>query len=335
MVAIFTLSFTVMMLLAGLALDATHALSQRRSAQNAADFAAMAGTRVVARKMSGDAAGTNVSVRAAIDSALAANGAPAPLYSATTGPRWVGADGALLSHVGADTTIPAAASGVAVSATLSWTPFVLGIVGVSNWSATATATARVTIGNAAGVPAFVFPGAIWKPVLDTFTLCPPTKTAQECGPDSVTGNLDGDADKDSNPGGGDGWLAFGCTGQAGQDGHCGNDLPYLQAMLDAPGDSHGCCTGVPPGGYIDVRSLTGNKTSGDGRYWVDNKITVLLAVYQTFTGNGSNGIYRIIGFAGFELTQVSGAKNIYGVLRTPMTTTTAEGVPTYVVQLVR
>src|SRR4051794_18123241 len=135
MMPLFALSFTVLLLFAGLAVDATYALSQRRTAQNAADFAALAGTRIVAKQMSGDASGTDANVVSAINAALSANRAQAVTYGGAKSPRYIASDGTTLGYVGTG-TIPSspAAAGVVVIATLSWTPFLLGTIGVTNWT---------------------------------------------------------------------------------------------------------------------------------------------------------------------------------------------------------
>src|SRR5262249_46385353 len=74
---LFTFSIVAMLLLVGLVGDGGYAFSQRRLGQNAADFAAMAGTRIVGEHLTGNpaGAGTGTNVEAAIRSVLAANGA--------------------------------------------------------------------------------------------------------------------------------------------------------------------------------------------------------------------------------------------------------------------
>ncbi len=74
---LFTLALTALVLGAAVVVDGGFAFAQRRAAQNAADFAAMAGTRVVGVAKTGRpaGAGTALNVKNAIDAALTANDA--------------------------------------------------------------------------------------------------------------------------------------------------------------------------------------------------------------------------------------------------------------------
>ncbi len=50
MIVLFALSLIAIVLVVGLVVDGGFAFAQRRTAQNAADFAAIAGTRIVAER---------------------------------------------------------------------------------------------------------------------------------------------------------------------------------------------------------------------------------------------------------------------------------------------
>ena len=50
-------------------------------------------------------------------------------------------------------------------------------------------------------------------------------------------------------------------------------------------------------------------------------------VWDTAGGNGSNGYYHIVGFAGFELTNCNGGKDIEGVWRTGIFTSPTASPP--------
>ena len=142
MIVLFALASTAMILVAGLVIDGGYALAQRRSSQNTADLAALAGARVLASLVSGDAAnGTDANVVTSIDRTLAVNGALPMAYGAPNGPRYVAMDGTLLAYVGTG-SIPGSAVGVQVGTSRTWRPFFLGLIGVNTWSAGATATAR-------------------------------------------------------------------------------------------------------------------------------------------------------------------------------------------------
>ena len=74
-VLLFALVLSVIVMGVGLVVDGGNALVQRRGAQNASDFAALGGARVIAEWIDGDLVnGTDNNVRIAINNAVAANG---------------------------------------------------------------------------------------------------------------------------------------------------------------------------------------------------------------------------------------------------------------------
>ena len=74
---LFALALVALVLGAAVVVDGGYGYAQRRLTQNAADFAAMAGTRIVGQKLTGRpvGAGTASNVRGAIEAMLAANNA--------------------------------------------------------------------------------------------------------------------------------------------------------------------------------------------------------------------------------------------------------------------
>ena len=100
--ALFALALTALVLGVAVVVDGGFAFAQRRVAQNAADFAAMAGTRIVGRKLTGRPRwrGTAANVEDAIDSVLAAN--DAQLVSA----QYVDDEGDALGNVVGAGSIP-------------------------------------------------------------------------------------------------------------------------------------------------------------------------------------------------------------------------------------
>jgi Putative Flp pilus-assembly TadE/G-like len=299
---LFAASLIVLLLMTGLVIDSGYAFAQRRSAQNAADFAAIAGSRIVGESFTGKpaAAGTGENVLKAIQSVLAAN--RGELVSA----QYINAAGAPAGTVGTG-SIPPSAAGVVVNAKTAWRPFFLGIMGVSSWSAGADATA-LTKGTAAGG---VLPIGIQDHAFDAFPLC---DLAQGCDPQKLTpGTLNGP--------GNFGWLAFGAgtkfcenygLGQLVEG--CEVNQGFLQNEITPPGNSHGCCTTVKNDPNPLIGGLTGNEW-GDLSYYIENRVPIWVPIWDTSGDNGRNFYYHIVGFGAVLLTgqDVQHGKWITGV----------------------
>jgi hypothetical protein len=287
---IFAAALTGLLLMTGLVIDAGYAFSQRRSAQNAADFAAVAGSRIVGEFFTGKpaGAGTGANVLAAVQSVLAAN--DAELVSA----QYINGSGALAGTV-ASGPIPPSAAGVVVNATTAWRPFFLGIIGVDSWSAGAQATA-MTKGTASGrilpigIEVHTYEGLAKCTVGTPCDLTPGTRIQP-----GQFGWLSFGADPkkcDDAPGYGLGMLPEGCE----------NNQGFLQNEIDPAGSSHGCCTSASPASTTDyIKGLTGNEW-GDLSYYIDNKIPVWVPIWDETDGPGSNAYYHIVGFAPILLT---------------------------------
>jgi hypothetical protein len=335
--ALFALTLTVLILGVGLVVDGGNALVQRRASQNAADFAALAGARIIAEKVGGDlVTGTDANVQLAITNAIQTNGGATVTFGSPSGPRYIDDNGALLGFVGANPAIPATAAGVKLSSTRSWRPYFLGIIGISNWSASADATA--TGGFCVGCtpePGTLFPAGISLAFFQTYPDCAglvSNDPASPCYPQNLTpGNL--------NVPGGFGWLSYGCDGYGlGQVapaniGGCGNNSPFLQDEMGPPSKSYGCCTAVGVSGLDQIGSVPGNKVDEDCSYYINTGSTVTVPIWDTAGDTGSNAWYHIVGFAGFQITGCSGGKNLEGVWRRAFfpgptsTTAPAPGVP--------
>ncbi len=157
---LFALASTAIILLAGLTIDGGYAFAQRRGSQNASDFAALAGARVVAEWVDGNTTdGTDANVRDAISNSIQANGASAITFGSPNGPVYISKNGTPNGFVGAIVSgkIPTGTVGVKVSSSKSWQPFFLGVIGVSNWTASSTATAKGGY-SIAGPPGRHLPG---------------------------------------------------------------------------------------------------------------------------------------------------------------------------------
>ncbi len=354
-IVLFAGALTAIVLGVGLVVDGGYALSQRRDAQNSADFAAMAGARVIAEWVTGDMAnGTDANVKAAITTAISANGATPLTFGVPGGPQYVDSNGSIVPSAGSaasyvgNGTIPTGTAGVKVGASLGWRPFFLGIIGVNHWTASASATAKG--GYAAGAPGGnLFPAGIAQAFFQTYPFCSgpvSSDPTSPCYPQHLTpGNL--------NVPGGFGWLKFGCDGYGlGQSSNyygsseptgCADNSPFLIKEIGPPSLTYGCCTQVGlPGSLDQIGSLPGNKVdvSTSCNYYINNNVVVTVPVWDTAGGTGSNAWYHIIGYAGFQLTGCDGGKDIEGVWRKefflgPTSTTAGSSFTSPGIQLVR
>lgn len=151
LLTVFVLSMLSLLLVVGLAVDGGYAWVKRRQAQNAADFAALAGARIIRLGKDNPALNNSHVADAIIRAAAANDGATVAGFGTAAGPYYTDGTGTSLSAVGpvANTSaIPSAATGVSVpNATVSWHPFVVGIIGINSWTAAANATARFAMGS--------------------------------------------------------------------------------------------------------------------------------------------------------------------------------------------
>ncbi len=319
---LFVLSLVSMVLMVGVVIDGGYGLAQRRAAQNASDFAALSGARVVAEWIAGNTVdGRDANVRAAISASIHANGGAPLTFGSPNGPQYVGSNGNATGWVGSG-VIPAGTVGVTLNTERTWRPFFLSIAGINSWSASATATARG--GYASGPPSGgVFPAGIAENFFVGRSTCSGPVSSDPSSPCYVQHLTPGVL----NVPGGFGWLKFGCPGYGlGQNSDgCGNSAGFLNGEI--AGNTYGCCTQVKlPGSADKIGSFPGNKAEAECSS-VYGKL-VSIAVWDYADGTGSNAYYHIIGFTGFQVTGCPGAKNLDGVWRQPMTlgpTTTTPG----------
>jgi hypothetical protein len=295
---LFALALSALVLGTAVVVDGGYAFAQRRATQNAADFAALAGTRIVGMAKIGQAAGTAANVRDAIDATLEAN--DAHLVSA----QYVDGDGYVLDDVDAVASIPSRAFGVVVDARTDWHPFLLGVIGVTDWAASARATAK-TPGESLG--GGVLPVGIHEDRYEALSACS-LVDINSCINRLTSGQL-------YIPGG-FGWLSFGLQPgkqQCGWDDSlqmtesgCEQNRPALQRMIDQT-EVHGCCGPVDEAGSADkIGSFTGN-TWGDLSYYIDGgengtPIPVWVPIWTGAGAQGANGFYDIVGFGAIIFT---------------------------------
>lgn len=348
---LFALSLVVMLLVVGLVVDGGFALSQRRIAQNAADFAAIAGTRIVSEALLGDTAnGNDANARGAIDSVVAANHAQPVTYGAPNGPSYVGRTGSVVGYVGSG-SIPAGAEGVVVRAQTTWSPFFLGVIGIKDWTAGATATAVSPGQNLAGgvVPFTMSEATVLGP--GAYPVCPKGKNPGDPGCAVQNFSCDAGGGKCNGhltaPGGFD-WLKFGCypdtvsgklygLGQvpSASNGGCQNNTPFMIGTPPSPGGQWGALPGIPPQTYGCCTSISGSTAAGYGNYigsytgnvsaiddtaagvsyYETTGVYAFVPVYDSWGGTGSNAWYHIVGYTSVQLVHVNGGKTITGVIR--------------------
>lgn len=300
--ALFALALTAIVLASAVVVDGGYAFAQRRKAQNAADFAAMAGTRIIGASLAQrpPGVGTAANVRAAINDTIAAN--DGQLISA----RYVDHTGADLGDIVTATSIPHDAFGVVVEARTNWEPFLLGVIGVTDWVAGAQATAMTTGESKGGA---VLPVGLQDVTYNNLADCD-ADVLGSCFQALTPGDLIGP--------GNFGWLSFGLQGNGGKcdwtysldmraDGGCQNNQPYLQSQIWPEPDDHGCCgpVGAPgPNGETNenkIGALTGNEW-GDLSHYIEEKIPVWVPIYSSLDGTGSKAYYNIVGFGAIVFT---------------------------------
>jgi hypothetical protein len=295
---LFTLALAALVLGAAVVVDGGYAFAQRRETQNAADFAAMAGTRIVGMARTGQpvGAGTATNVRSAITETLAAN--DAELVTA----QYVDDRGGALGDVFAMGSIPGNAFGTVVEARSDWRPFLLGVIGVTDWAASAQATA-LTRGRSIG--GGVMPVGINAERFDEISTCQ-AGNVTDC--TSLTPGTIIDP-------GQFGWMKFGLGQKCDwgpslgmRDGGCRNDQQFLEELIGdefTPADSYGCCTAVGVSGPDLIGGLPGNKTDGRNlNFYIENEIPVWVPIYDKTTNEqGAHADYHIIGFGAIVFTE--------------------------------
>lgn len=337
-VVVFALSLIVVILAVALVIDGGNAWAQRRVAQNAADFAALAGTKVVAANA--DTSQTNATVQSVVESALSSNGLATTVLGTDYTASYVSALGTLVAGYGAAGTIPAGVVGVQVTPTKAFRTYFLGVVGVTSFNASATATAKYGPfeGPVGGPGGNLVPIAVNLGTITGATECPLGAAAGSATPGCTPVALTEGA---TVAPGQFQWMSWNGTG----------NTPYLCSILGPPANSPSYT--VPANGFIVISGNTGVSNSSCVRGqaaplegingWVSLNTTVLVPIISpgpppggqscvqapqncfangtpypvTVQGNGSNATYNVIGFAGFQLTGCSNpcVKNLQGVFR--------------------
>lgn len=327
----------------GLVIDGSHAWSQRRGVQNAADLASLAGARVVGMHNFDPTGtvGTDADVKGVIEDVLADNGmSTTPCDAVVTqdcyAAQYVDDQGEPIfpaKFVGGG-TIPSDAAGVRVEPTTQMDTFFMQIVGFEELTARAPATSRAS--GYAGT--FGGPGGNLLPIAVTLDeqywndhYCGPQYTAAECTPVELNEAAEGEG-HNGLPG------QFNWMSWSGEQ-----NSTYSRHIIGPPANSP--VYQVPRNNHMKFSGNTGvsNTLKSNIDQWVDEQRTIIVPItspgppdpgqncttqpercYPDGTpypepgqGTGSSATYNVIGFAGFELTGCGSPciKNLEGVFR--------------------
>jgi Flp pilus assembly protein TadG len=269
---------TALLLLAGLVLDGGIAFFNRRDAQNLADTAALAGTRIVQEHYmdpstaNDDQGDVSNAIQASLtnNGCASAGGVPCTwtanfVRGGTTGPVSNGA-------VGASGAIPNLTQGVQVYVNRQPGAFLVRLAGIQSWNITAEAMGYVR-SSQVGPPGKLIPIALKQ--------------------DTTTGSYNPGQQYDLTEGmdapGGFGYLSWDGSNDAGAlaVSICTPNNPEFTMPTSFPAD---------PGktNSSDVRACLDD--------WITSGETVLIPIYDTVTGTGNNAIYHIVGLAAFVVT---------------------------------
>jgi hypothetical protein len=271
---IFAVALTVLLLVVGLVIDGGQAFYNRRDAQNTADLATLAGTRVIA-DFHTEGRGGGSTVYRAIDEVVSGNecssGDDADVHC-----EWSayyikpsGTGEARLSDVQNGGSIPNDAQGVVVRVHREPPTYFLGLIGQQTWDVDAEAagmTARST-----GLP----PGQVLPIGVD-----PPNNNFRPNGLYQLTAGKDAPGNFS--------WLSWDGSNDAGTlaESLCNPNNPEMTFPVWLAGD---------PGksNSSRVRECVDK--------WIENKTTVLIPLWDEVRGQGNSVEFRIRGLAAFQL----------------------------------
>lgn len=281
--ALFAVGLTMLVLLMGLVVDGGTAFANRRDAQNDADLAAMAGTKIVKDYYVSNTSLRSSDVYAAIDARMTANDCTA---ASVTPCSWSadfvdGNEAVTGPVVQANSPIPATTVspktvGVVVHVNRQPRTYFLGIVGQSAWEVAADATAR-TGDNTVAAPGSLLP----------IGTNPPNPF--------VPGNSYVLTDGAPYGPAAFGWLSWTGANATGilANSICNPDNPPLTFPTNISGE---------PGGH------NGNDVRDCLDQWIDAGTPVLIPIFDTCEPcNGNNASFHVTGLASFVLTGYDGS----------------------------
>jgi Flp pilus assembly protein TadG len=308
--------FIALVAIVALVLEGGTLLLNRRDAQNTADVASMAGTRIVALRYTQadpitydqSAVYDAIEATAGVNNCAGAGGTPCTWSAA-----FVGNSGGTLTELGpvtdTSTAIPSSSLGVKVGVTRQPQAFFGRAIGFAAWSVSTDATAMTTSGGS-------FPAGVLLPIAFCGWQDPsPNDCGQATGPapgnsyNFQPGQIVALTDGKDAPGG-FGWLSWTGSNSAGAlaDSICNPNNPAfsLDSPFDSPGAPIGNLFGTHPGdGETWFPIDPGKSNSSSVRACLDGWIEagvergtqVLVPIYDLVEGNGNNAQYHVTGIA--------------------------------------
>jgi Flp pilus assembly protein TadG len=293
-IVLIALALLVLVAMAGLGLDGANAFNQRRNTSNAADAAAMAGTRVLVEEKktgtkSGDAVRTavqNYLNQHTLNQGTLGNSFPWQAY-------YVDYQKNDISEVTAGSTIPNSARGIRVSTQYTFNTVIMPVLGQNTLTVDGAATAI------AGVPGNIV-GA------DLIPLAIPedwAKKMKEDG-DTVSGTLwDFNGGSNYTPGN-FGSVNFTRSASNGNGNDCQSGNPNPQADTQSYWWCNGSQYPVYIGQYLDGNPGNLPGLRSDIQWRINNRPYAIAPVFDTVSGSGSNAQFHIVGFLKVRLTEV-------------------------------
>ncbi|NCO34896.1 MAG: hypothetical protein AUJ92_13875 [Armatimonadetes bacterium CG2_30_59_28] len=309
----------LVLMFAGLAIDGSNAYLQHRRMQNAADAGALAGARLLARHDT-----TNQSVLSAVERYVEENGGNVSQIHV----EYVDASSRIgkVASYGLDNSPPVSAVGVYVTPTIEYRLFLGGLFGISRKNSSAEAVARV--GSTGSLDNNVFPVAVDDDLLATVD---PGARIRIWNDDRITDANGNDLNSHR------GWLNFNFIYSTDDPNSRTTDSNYSNSELkDWAGGNFSKTVKAGSIGGLDGDFINGDPGVRDSTVLESQARigdVVYLPIYDTLYsrdfmmenmqpapngwwpgGGGGSAYYHIVGFAGFEITEVKhgGEKYIEG-----------------------
>jgi hypothetical protein len=268
----------------GLAIDGGMAFLERRRMQNAADAAALAGTRVLAKAICGNAGADDGAIHQAVVDYAASNGVQDAVNNLAA--DYVDFNETTLSHVG-DGSIPTGATGISVTVKIERSTFFVTLIGIHRAGAAAHALALTDVPEMARIP--IRPIGVPEELVlnygqgDAFTI-----GFKNCNASNSTAcyikDSSGDVIDQHR-----GWMNIGymwnlfeastfprAVDKSAGTGGCSSSDPGLQCWMQ-----EGETVDLFSGDYVHAYPGTNSSAIDEAPLFTDSGVTVLLPVYDS------------------------------------------------------